>query len=162
MPRSIIAIDPGTTDGAYIVWDCINEAVVDKAILPNDELLEFVKHQSYTKEIFCEMIACYGMPVGKETFETCVWIGRCEQICDDRGWSFTRVYRIPVKTHHCHSVKAKDANLRQALIDRFGQVGTKKAPGPLFGVASHMWSALAIATYAADTTAEMSTKASGS
>lgn len=171
MSRQIIAIDPGTTDGAYVVWDCTTEKLIESKILPNDKLLEFIKQQEFTTEVFCEMIACYGMAVGKETFETCVWIGRCEQICADRGHSFSRVYRLAVKVHHCHSAKAKDPNVRQALIDRFGIVGTKKAPGPLWGVASHIWSALAIATFASDTTAhlsavteasELSTKQSGS
>lgn len=171
MSRIIIAIDPGTTDGAYLVWDCIANTVLDKAILPNDKLLEFIVQQQFTKEIFCEMIACYGMAVGKETFETCIWIGRALQICVDEGFQFTRIYRLNVKTHHCHSAKAKDANVRQALIDKYGPVGTKKAPGPLYGIASHMWSALAIATFAGDTTAhntvvdeavEMSTKNTGS
>lgn len=151
MKRNIIAIDPGTTDGAYVVWDCENNKLIKSDILPNAELLEFIKQQQFTDAVYCEMIACYGMAVGKETFETCVWIGRCEQICADRGWSFKRVYRLPVKVHHCHSARAKDPNVRQALLDKYGIVGTKKNPGPLAGIASHMWSALAIATYISET-----------
>lgn len=170
MPN-LIAIDPGTTDGAYVVWDVVAAKVVEAKILPNDTLIEFIKQQQFTDKVFCEMIASYGMAVGKETFETCVWIGRCEQVCLDRGWTFQRVYRMDVKMHHCHSMKAKDANIRQALIDKYGVQGTKKAPGPLYGIASHMWSALAIATHVAEAKAdlfavevvhEMSTKQSGS
>lgn len=149
MPN-LIAIDPGTTDGAYVVWDIGAAKVVEAKILPNDKLIEFIKQQQFTDKVFCEMIASYGMAVGKETFETCVWIGRCEQVCLDRGWTFQRVYRMDVKMHHCHSMKAKDANIRQALIDRLGIQGTKRQPGPLYGIASHMWSALAIAVYASD------------
>lgn len=147
---NIIAIDPGTTEGAYVVWDLDNNCVVDKNILPNDKLLNFVRTQTVSGDVFCEMIACYGMPVGKETFETCVWIGRAMQATLDRGGNFTQVYRQQVKLHHCLSAKAKDPNVRQALLDKYGPVGTKKAPGPLFGVASHIWSALAIATYIAE------------
>lgn len=155
MSRKIIGVDPGTTDGAYVVWDCEDKKVVESKILPNEELLYFLRNQEFSKEVYCEMIACYGMAVGKETFETCVWIGRALQIVTDRCHSFTRVYRLAVKVHHCHSAKAKDPNVRQALIDRFGVVGTKKAPGPLFGIASHMWSALAVATFAADSTTHL-------
>lgn len=153
--QNIIAIDPGTTDGAYVVWNGVERKVVEAKILPNDTLIEFIKHQQCTDHVFCEMIASYGMAVGKETFETCVWIGRCEQVCLDRGWSFQRVYRMDVKMWHCHSMKAKDANIRQALIDKYGAQGTKKAPGPLYGVASHMWSALAIATHIAESKPEL-------
>lgn len=170
MPN-LIAIDPGTTDGAYVVWDVGASRVVEAKILPNDTLIEFIVQQQFTDKVFCEMIASYGMAVGKETFETCVWIGRCEQVCRDHGWEFHRVYRMDVKMWHCHSMKAKDANIRQALIDKYGAQGTKKAPGPLYGIASHMWSALAIAThiaeskadlFAVDTVLETSTKSSGS
>jgi len=167
--RKIIAIDPGTTDGAYVVWDCSESKIVDKAILPNEELLDWLRNQTHAVEIHCEMIACYGMAVGKETFETCVWIGRAMQICVDKGWAFSRVYRLSVKVHHCKSTKAKDSNVRQALIDKYGVQGTKKVPGPLFGIASHMWSALAVATFVSETTSDLtvvsvllSTNSSGS
>ena len=51
----------------------------------------------------------------------------------------------------CGSARAKDANVRQAIIDRFAgvggkavAVGTKKTPGPLYGISNHKWSALAL------------------
>lgn len=146
----ILAIDPGTTDGAAVVWSPFDKKVVTSVILPNSDLLEFTANQQYTDRVYCEMIASYGMAVGQETFETCVWIGRCEQICVDRGWKFHRVYRKDVKMWHCCSMKAKDSNIRQAVIDKYGSTGTKKSPGPLYGIASHKWSALAIATYIAE------------
>ena len=65
------------------------------------------------------------------------------------------VYREDVKLHLCGSPRAKDANIRQALIDRWGgkaeAVGTVKKPGPLYGVKSHAWSALAVAVTALET-----------
>lgn len=73
------------------------------------------------------MIASYGMPVGKEVFDTCVWIGRFQQIAlPNADTKF--IYRKDEKMNICHSMKAKDSNIRQALIDRFGEVGTKKNP----------------------------------
>ena len=36
------------------------------------------------------------------------------------------------------------------MIDRFGEVGTAKNRGPLFGVKGHIFAALAIATVAGD------------
>ena len=96
-----------------------------------------------------EMVSCYGMPVGAETFETCVWIGRFMERfrgeCD-------QVFRRDVKLNLCNSMRAKDANIRQAILDRFPstgggktpQVGTKKQPGPLYGISKHAWSALAV------------------
>lgn len=155
----ILAIDPGTTKSAWLIYD--GEGVVTCGIDAN----EFVKDkfaacyrrlcEGYVNPLqpAIEMIASYGMPVGKETFETCLWIGRFLEAFG--GGEL--VYRKDVKLHLCHSVRAKDANVRQSLIDLFPatgggkvkQIGTKKEPGPLYGVSSHCWSALAVAiTYA--------------
>jgi hypothetical protein len=68
------------------------------------------------------------------------------------------IYRRDVKLRLCGTVKAKDANVRQALIDMFPktgggkipQIGTKAQPGPLYGVASHAWAAVAVAVTALD------------
>jgi hypothetical protein len=93
------------------------------------------------------MIASYGMAVGREVFETCVWIGRFAEIARQ---PVQLVYRRDVKLHLCHSPRAKDANVRQALIDRLGPQGTKKNPGPTYGMKSHLWAALAVGVYAMD------------
>jgi len=74
------------------------------------------------------MIASYGMAVGKEVFETCVWIGRFIEIARLRNIEVEYIYRKEEKMNLCNSMKAKDSNIRQALIDRFGEVGTKKNP----------------------------------
>ena len=97
------------------------------------------------------MIACYGMPVGAETFETCLMIGRILEIWERRNIPHRLVFRREVKMHLCGTMKAKDPNIRQALIDKLGVVGTKKNPGPLHGVSSHLWAALAVAVFAIDT-----------
>ena len=90
----------------------------------NEELLEYILNSDFD-EIVIEMIASYGMPVGKEVFETCVWIGKFVQASN---LNEKYIYRKDEKINICHSMKAKDSNIRQALIDRFGQVGTKKNP----------------------------------
>ena len=93
-----------------------------------------------------EMVASYGMPVGTDIFETCVQIGRFEQ-----AWKgeTARIFRREVKLHLCNNVRAKDSNVWQALVDRYGPgkakaVGTKKAQGPLYGVTKHARAALAV------------------
>ncbi len=58
--------------------------------------------------------------------------------------------RREVKLHLCGTARAKDNNIRAALLDRFGgsrsvAVGTAKHPGPLYGIRSHEWAALALA-----------------
>jgi hypothetical protein len=146
--RCILAIDPGTTQTAYAIWDGIRLA--ESAVLPNAEMLRLVRRGG-VPEMACEMIASYGMAVGREVFETCVWIGRFVEAHEQAGGSVRLIYRKDVKLHLCQSLRAKDANIRQALVDRFGPPGTKKSPGPLYGAKSHIWAALAVGVYTLDT-----------
>ena len=95
-------------------------------------------------KLVIEMIASYGMPVGKEVFETCVWIGRFVELARLQNIDVEYIYRKDEKMNICHSMKAKDSNIRQALIDRFGPVGTKKNPGWFYGFKADIWSAYAI------------------
>lgn len=148
----ILAIDPGTTQSGW-VWLLDNAGVHNSGVSPNAVVLEMVK--SHNDKIAIEMIASYGMAVGREVFETCVWIGRFKQAAMNPD-AVRLVYRKDVKLHLCGTSKAKDANIRQALLDMFPatgggktpQIGTKSIPGPLYGVSSHAWAALGVAVTA--------------
>jgi hypothetical protein len=139
---AVIAIDPGPTESAMVVWT--GAAVQVLRYGPNDEILALLRTlRSSESPCAIEMIASYGMAVGAELFETCVWIGRFME-----AYGAEHVHRIPrlkVKLHLCHDSRAKDSNIRAALIDRFGKPGTKKHPGALFGVSGDLWSSLAVA-----------------
>jgi hypothetical protein len=52
----------------------------------------------------------------------------------------------------CHNARANDANIRQALIDRYGPPGTRLHPGLLYGVVRDIWAALALAVAYLDIT----------
>lgn len=149
-----VNIDPGNVESAYVVLDAGRPTSFGK--VTNHDLLEklegFAAGLPYHTPLVVEMIASYGMPVGREVFETCVWIGRFVQL-----WPFEHhlVYRREVKIHLCGQARAKDGNIRQALIDRFGPgkeraIGTKRQPGPLYGVKADVWAALAVAVTFAD------------
>ena len=143
---TIIGIDPGNTHSAGVVLE--NWAISEKIYLENDKFIAWVAFWSQERNplFYCEMIASYGMAVGRTVFETCVMIGRILQVAPGTQ----RVTRIQVKSTLCHSAKAKDANVRQALIDIYGPPGTKKAPGGTYGISGDMWAALAVATAAAN------------
>lgn len=141
----ITAIDPGTDKSAVLTLR--DGTVREPLIIGNESLLTWAR-EGLWQNVAIEMIACYGMPVGRETFETCLVIGRLLEIFDQSRVPVKLVYRRDVKLHLCGSARAKDGNIRQALIDKYGAPGTKKNPGPTYGVSSHLWSALAIADYA--------------
>lgn len=140
----ILALDPGTTETGWVRFDGCK--VRSSGIVPNSILLEHVKTESPTLDctLAIEMIASYGMAVGREVFETCVWIGRFQQAWHEPD-AVRLVYRRDVKMHLCGSARAKDPNIRQALIDLLGPQGTKKAPGPCYGIKLHAWAALGVA-----------------
>lgn len=141
---AILAIDPGTTQSGYCLFS--RGTVLESGVVENGALLRLVSISAATG-LAIEMIASYGMPVGKEVFETCVWIGRYQQAWPDPEL-VRLIYRRDVKLHLCGSPRAKDGNIRQALLDKLGPVGTKKEPGPLYGVKSHAWAAVAVAVTA--------------
>ena len=110
----LLAIDPGTTHSGWVLMR--NGQPWNSGVTTNAEIIDMLRE--YAHQVAIEMIASYGMAVGAEVFETCVWIGRFVQVV---GVDRVRlVYRKEVKSHLCGSQKAKDANIRQALIDRWG------------------------------------------
>jgi hypothetical protein len=133
-----IGIDPGPDEHGVVAYDGIR--IVRKANVKTCDVWEFVARFP-DSTVACEMIESFGMPVGRSVFQTCLRIG---QIYQQVG-GCRLIPRRDVKLILCNSVRAKDANVRQSLIDRLGEVGTKKDPGPCYGMSSHLWPALGIA-----------------
>lgn len=162
----VLAIDPGTTHSAFVVYD--GRRPTDYGKLENEFLRADITHSGTTgarfynvDSIAVEMIASYGMPVGYEVFDTCVEIGRILEAWT-HAWRYpkpaTLIYRKDVKLHLCNSPRANDASIRQALIDRYGgkerAIGRKASQGPLYGISADVWSALAIAVTVTEQTKE--------
>jgi len=149
----IFGIDPGTVESGYVMFNSENIQVVGSGVVGNEELLQMSSWDD--ANIVCiEMVASYGMPVGQTTFETVLWIGRFVQYSVSKDIEYRLLYKKKdINPTLCFSNKAKDANIRQAILDLFPatgggtvpQKGTKSNPGPLFGVSSHAFSALAVA-----------------
>jgi hypothetical protein len=173
----LLAIDPGSTQSAYVVVDT-NQGLApvwfDK--IRNEELLE-LPHLTTADHIAIEQVGHYGtgMPAGKDVFDTCIWLGRYWQKALTRPLAHDVVGDIPigppsepptidlvlrktVVTHICGSSKAGDPHVIQALVDRFGRAehgrhgkGVKDNPGWFFGFAGDVWQCYALAVYIFDT-----------
>lgn len=151
---TILAIDPGNMESGYVLVEHDGQEirkVLDVGKIPNDDMYNVLC--SPYDHLAIEMVAGMGMPVGQEVFDTCFWIGRFWQIVLwETGYEPTRIFRREEKLDLCGSLSAKDANIRQALVDRYapGQPnfgkGTKKDPGFFYGFAADMWAAMAVAT----------------
>lgn len=145
----ILAIDPGSEQSAYVLWDGCS--ISAKGIIQNREMSLLVAAERaitlHCDLVAIEQIQSYGMAVGAEIFETCVWTGRFMQAWLERRPESTlvRIPRKDIKIHLCGTTKAKDGNIRQALIDRLGAPGVKKAQGVTYGIKADEWAALAVA-----------------
>jgi len=144
----ILGIDPGTKISGYALWCPKSSTLVYCGVVENQQ----IEHDGYLREhldladvIAIEMIGHYGtgMAVGRSVFATCIFIGRLiEQL---KARKVKLILRPSVKASLCGTARAKDANVIQALKDLIGEKGTKKNPGPLYGIKSHSWQALALA-----------------
>lgn len=135
--RRTLAIDPGTTESAYVVF--IDGEPVEFGKVLNEELVRILGSGEGVPcfVLAIEMPACYGMAVGKSTMETCRWVGVFQEAFGLRDSCL--VYRKArnqdegiesVTMHLCNSTRAKDPNVRKAIIDRYGgedvAIGGKK------------------------------------
>jgi hypothetical protein len=157
----LLAIDPGNVKSAYVIMDTSDYSVMERDKVDNDDLLAVCRAHWNYDEIAVEMIQSYGMTVGIEVFETCVTIGRIVEIAHASRKPLTRIKRQEVKLNLCHDSRAKDANITQALIDRFAPgarnmgKGTAKEPGWFYGFKADIWQAYAVGVTHLDRIAEV-------
>lgn len=147
--EQVICIDPGPVASGVVFFDGMD--VTSPGVYTNESILHFIEMQVlFPVHLAIEGVSSYGMPVGKETFDTVEWIGRFSQ---KFGYSrTTKILRREIKLFLCGTMAAKDKNVRRSILDIFPatgggkipQVGTKKQQGPLYGVTSHAMSALAV------------------
>jgi len=155
--KVILAIDPGNIESGVVIVD-------EKTLRPyfaekmnNEELIKCIYDKCEPFNLYnnavIEKIQSYGMPVGIEVFDTCIWIGRLKEAIYNTypGVDVDYIFRKDEKMNLCQSMKANDTTIKQALVDRFapGQKnygkGTKKEPGWFYGFAKDIWAAYAVA-----------------
>lgn len=139
----ILAVDPGPEESAYVLWDGEKLHTWHKG--PNEGYLTpgFVNSFPSHTMLIIEKVACYGMPVGAEVFDTVYFSGKLAYAFKDHF--VDRIERKAVKMHLCGTMRAKDSNIIQALKDRFGDKGTKRNPGFFYGFSKDIWQAFALA-----------------
>lgn len=144
----ILAIDPGSAQSAWVLYyegRPTGFGIDDNAALCG-RIRECRWNGLRPSVLVIEKIESYGMAVGREVFDTVHWSGRFTEAF--YPLPVVAMPRREVKLALCGNARAKDANIRQAVLDRFGgsaAKGTKARPGPLYGVSKDVWSAVAIA-----------------
>lgn len=151
----LLAIDPGPVRSAWVLYDTERQTIKAHAISQNDGLVSRLESGGFNgiDRMVVEYPAPRGQPMYTQLVDTIFWIGRFVQAY---GFSWEPIDRKDIKMHLCESTRAKDANIRAALISYFSKmpdqgggkipaIGLKNKPGPLFGISKDLWAALAVA-----------------
>lgn len=151
----VLAIDPGNVESAWCLIDSETLRPITFGKAENVVVLSVWLNFLDCDRIVIERVASYGMAVGREVFETCEWIGRFTEAAYA---PVSYVYRRDEKLHICGDSRAKDANIRRSLIDRFAThdlkngKGTKKNPDWFYGFSADVWQAYAVGVTYIETT----------
>lgn len=142
-PSTILGIDPGTNVSG---WVRLNGSVVEACGVDDNELVaEVVRNEPRTDVwVVIERIEPrYGLRMGWETIAACEWVGRFTEAAD--GMPVALLTRSVVLAHLHVSAKAAEPGTRAAMLDRWGGAAAARKGGPLYGVKTHIWSALGVA-----------------
>lgn len=146
----ILGLDPGTTSTGVVIYDC-EKAIVTYAAgeMDNEQVRDgflddiWVEGHGVNRFVI-ETMSPRGLSLGKDTMRTIRWTGRFEELCYQSLGRVELMQRDTIKRVLLGrtNLPAPDSKIRQLLVDEVGPKGTKKAPGPTFGVSKHAWQAL--------------------
>jgi len=155
----ILAIDPGFGKSAWLLFNSNKMQIEFAAIFSNAQIIESLsrtKPKTGFDILAIEIINntfSRTRYIGPEIMMTQFWAGRFYQAVNNNNIETFYYHRKQIVTTICGNPTANDSDIRQALIGRFPatgagkrpQIGTKKKPGPLYGIHKDLWSALAVA-----------------
>lgn len=148
---ALLAIDPGTVASGWVVMDRKTRRPLSFGKDQNEDLVQaIIAEQIWAPELVVEMLTSYGAPVGRETLETCVWVGRFLQAATMKNVNALTMNRFDVKLELIGSPRTNDSMIRAYLVDRFAYgvpnlgKGTKAEPGWFYGFKADIWQAYAL------------------
>lgn len=151
----ILAIDPGSEKSGWLLlgWDGEPKR---HGIDDNDDLLALLEPVEADQLViehtppYVMRTAQGGSYVPSQVFDTAFYCGRlAQEWMNLSGELPALVPRRDVLKHVTGKAsRVGDKEVRRALIERWGgkdtAIGTKAAPGPLYGIKSHVWAALGV------------------
>lgn len=140
MRLSVLGIDPGPEESAAVE---IAGGVIKSATNFANRDFRAVLAMVSPKYIYIEGFQNYGSSIGTSSIKTMYAIGSFIQVCEDEKADFRLVVRPEIKKHLCGTVAANDSTIRTSLLRRYGKGETR-------GITTHLWAALAVASYGAD------------
>ena len=145
----VMGIDPGPEHSGWVILDVRSGELVEKGVTNNDLFIQTLASKIQTRRVHfvvIEKVVAQGMSVAQPTFETCGKAGEFFNEVD--RYSTAAAFYMPrreVKLQLLGKVVGNDAQVNQAVRELMGDKGTRKNPGPLYGMAgSDMWAALSV------------------
>ena len=148
----VLAIDPGPTTSGVVVYGGARVLYASKNDTIADVYALIGRTWYHVDLVACERVQSYGI-AGASLLRTAEVFGGIQRTAEVAGLPFDGIYRRDVCNALHVTGKSRDQQVRQRMIEMHGgskaeAVGTKRAPGPLYGVTSHAWQALGLAVVA--------------
>lgn len=143
--HGVIGIDPGPQESAVVLL-MPNGEVRDPTMQPNSLIAESLpRWGDWSHHLIVETLTPLDERIGQESLDTHGW-----------AWVFAALFPGPSHKLSRYQVEAalavqNDAGITAACLELLGHenrrvaVGTKKKPGPLYGMKKHLWQALGVA-----------------
>lgn len=142
----VLGIDPGPTHSGWVSWDTDAQSVVNSGkAMSNDDLRPLTADEQVGIVVIERPVMMGQCNMSADVLNTAVEAGRFYESAQKARF----ITRNEVKQHLLGWTSRKghnaDACIRQVILERFpGGIGNKKTPGPLYGISSHAWQALAV------------------
>jgi hypothetical protein len=140
----VLAIDPGSSHSACVLWEPRTLLIRHARWEPNQQVLDLVDLVSDRRreyQLVIEQITAYT--AGKTVADTCWWSGRYYQ-----AWPGKRKQMMPyreVSIAHTGRTASKEILVQEELLGRFGPIVTAPLEAQGKKAAVHLWSAFAVA-----------------
>lgn len=148
MTHVLIGVDPGPETSGVVVY----RAGGSPQVLESHAKLDWPgvrrlmnQYPQWSTTYLCERVSA-GAISGKHILQTSEVCGRFMEYADSRSAKYHLYYRREVLAAlGVGSGASKDALVRQVVLEMHPEgTGTKKQPGPLYGVSTHAWQALGL------------------
>lgn len=118
----IFALDPGNTHTAFVVYNTTTKTPEEFDKVPNSQIFDRIgTHYTVQSPVVCEFPYPRGQGVSWQTLDTCEVAGMFHYHARTLGLLFIKMNRHDIKKHLCPGKpRAKDKDVRQALIYRYG------------------------------------------
>ena len=165
MALVISRVSAGEDSGNYYEMESPDKnrtIICDHKIRMDQGICESFKKLPVPQYLVMEMVSNYSQTVGRSVFETCMWSGRFIELFQCGQYlrtgvdkmNYTLITRTQSRSNITGTSRCGDAQVNRALLDRVGEKGTKKYPGPMYGMKSDLYAALAVGLTFKDLEAE--------